>query len=418
MTDSARGVKVVDIQKYKFQNGGFDESHKKGWLGSPSPPSQTKFPELSSGSIPRPHATESPGRCAMSGLLVGKLLHKDIDDLVMKMILLALAERCQKDNPECWPGAQWIASVTQRSLRTVRRVLAKAEKLGYVKKLQPSSPGTPVRWRLDFDEMPDLILTERRPQVTSVDPERRPSEASTAAISGMNGGQTAHRNNEEPVLNRKEPKNLLSEQKTLAEGTIADAPEKTILIEGKIPPGERKSGTDPRYTRFVELIFRAHKYFVKVEPIFNPAAGKHLKQLLADWPKLDEPKFISLLKNYHNSEDHTPAQSPHIYIPRRLPNTIMVGVNGRPVDFERKPGGKYVATARLMGDEHLATPEHLHLAHGQIRVEHFTREPALMGSDCNIRTVHCDQNCSAKSNASCVICLACRCRIEWESSKK
>lgn len=102
-----------------------------------------------------------------------------------------------------------------------------------------------------------------------------------------------------------------------------------------------------------------------------------------------------------------------------LPNTVTVGVNGRPVDFERKEGGTYVATARLLGDEHLVEPEHLHLEHGQIRAEHFTREPALMESECNIRTVHCDQNCrSATSNALCIICLTSQCRMEWGSSEK
>jgi hypothetical protein len=185
--------------KKKFNERGFlNEQNKKADAAASTPRPAHRSTVVQPG-----------GRCLdMSGQLVGKLLLKNIPGRTVKLVLLALAERCPKEHPECFPGEQWIANVAQCSLRTARRVLHQAQQLGYVKKIQPSSPGQPIRWRLDFDTMPDLTLKERRPRVTAVGEstaaisgmERRPNPASTAAISGTNGGETGYRNNVEPEL--------------------------------------------------------------------------------------------------------------------------------------------------------------------------------------------------------------------------
>ena len=43
--------------------------------------------------------------------------------------------------------------------------------------------------------------------------------------------------------------------------------------------------------------------------------GKNLRQLLRDSGQyLTEKRFVKMLKNYHQSEDHSPADSPVSYI--------------------------------------------------------------------------------------------------------
>lgn len=72
---------------------------------------------------------------------------------------------------------------------------------------------------------------------------------------------------------------------------------------------------DARHPRFMELIFKAHEHYVKVPPNFGSAAGNNLRRLLKGDPRLDEKRFIKMLRHYHQSEDHARANSPAYYIP-------------------------------------------------------------------------------------------------------
>lgn len=81
-----------------------------------------------------------------------------------------------------------------------------------------------------------------------------------------------------------------------------------------LTPSEPKK-QDGRHRRFMELIFKAHEHYVKVPPNFGSAAGNNLRRLLKGDPRLDEKRFIKMLRHYHQSEDHARANSPAYYIP-------------------------------------------------------------------------------------------------------
>lgn len=82
-----------------------------------------------------------------------------------------------------------------------------------------------------------------------------------------------------------------------------------------LTPSEPKK-QDDRHRRFMELIFKSHEYYVKVPPNLGPAAGNNLKRLLKGDQRLDEKRFIAMLRNYHKSLDHATADSPAYYIPK------------------------------------------------------------------------------------------------------
>jgi hypothetical protein len=89
-----------------------------------------------------------------------------------------------------------------------------------------------------------------------------------------------------------------------------------------VPKKPRAEKLDSRYEMFVDLIFRAHKHYVRtstepnvgVTPIFSAAAGQQLKELLKSCPNLNETQFRRWLKNYHQSENHNAYDSPSYYI--------------------------------------------------------------------------------------------------------
>ena len=98
-----------------------------------------------------------------------------------------------------------------------------------------------------------------------------------------------------------------------------------FVLDPNPPQNGKNNPQDPRHRLFTELIFRAHKHFLKdnegnpVQPLFGPSAGSNLKKLLKSYPKLDEKKFRMWLTNYHTSENHNPYDSPAQFI-LKLPN--------------------------------------------------------------------------------------------------
>lgn len=111
-----------------------------------------------------------------------------------------------------------------------------------------------------------------------------------------------------------------NESNDIASASTEASSTKTKTLSPSAP--KKVKDADFRFKPFVEVISRAHKYYVKdqegnsVEPEFNAIAGKNLNRLLKSRPNLDEKKFRVLLKNYHESADHAPAEQPAFYIPR------------------------------------------------------------------------------------------------------
>ena len=82
----------------------------------------------------------------------------------------------------------------------------------------------------------------------------------------------------------------------------------------------KPSKADPRHRIFMDLIDRAHRFYVKDSkgkpstPMFGSSAGNNLKRLLKSLPNLEEKQFRGWLTNYHKSENHNPYDSPAQYI--------------------------------------------------------------------------------------------------------
>lgn len=125
------------------------------------------------------------------------------------------------------------------------------------------------------------------------------------------------------------------------DSTLSSPPVPTGQFElnSELTPSPRKkkqTTADPRHRRFIELIFKAHEHFVRVPALIGPAAGKNLAELLRLAPALTEKRFIKMLENYHESDDHARADSPAYYI-MKLPN------------YELGPKNKWGREEEVMG---------------------------------------------------------------------
>jgi hypothetical protein len=100
-----------------------------------------------------------------------------------------------------------------------------------------------------------------------------------------------------------------------AEAQVA-APQLVLSGEPELPKKKPSKSTaaDQRHPLFMEMIFKAHKHFVGIEPMMNGAVRKNLSALLRDCPKLTREQFRTWLTNYHDSEDHNPSDQPSFYI--------------------------------------------------------------------------------------------------------
>lgn len=104
-------------------------------------------------------------------------------------------------------------------------------------------------------------------------------------------------------------KNLVESQKQDSTDLFGN-PENQPIEHSK----KQKPEADHRHRRFMELVVEAHKHFVKVPPFIDGVTGVNLAKLLKARPDIDEKKFRTMLKNYHNSDDHARAENPRRYI--------------------------------------------------------------------------------------------------------
>lgn len=196
--------------------------------------------------------------------------------------------------------------LSRREQETARRKLLS---LGV---LQEERRGAPARmfYRIDLEKLTILIGGKRQSSLSPV--------VQTRLAESANLYKEAETTTETTTENTLSSPSVQTEEFSLSE-------------EPSAPREKKNSKADPRHRRFMELIFKAHEHFVKVPPSMGPPVGNNLKRLLKGDSRLDEARFRKMLTNYHESEDHSPADSPTYYIPK-LPKYELGPLNkyGRP----------------------------------------------------------------------------------------
>lgn len=193
------------------------------------------------------------------------------------LVYLALARLANNDTQKCFPSYETIAEMTGVVRSTVALALQDLKDLGL------------LEWSKDGRHNVYSLLETTSPKIGLVRSDSRTSPIQHA--------------NQSDVPDPNKTQNNTQEQYSLSPPSS----------EG-VSKNSKK--TDSRHRVFMELIFKAHKYYVKVDPLLGPAAGSNLKRLLNSQPNLNKEQFIVWLENYHTSENHNPADSPAHYIPR------------------------------------------------------------------------------------------------------
>jgi len=89
-----------------------------------------------------------------------------IGDPLAKLLLVALADRADKDTGQCWPSLARLCEDTEMSMATVTRRLHYLEEGGFIRRDQRDQKST--LYTLSLTERP-LSLTERHPSLSQRD---------------------------------------------------------------------------------------------------------------------------------------------------------------------------------------------------------------------------------------------------------
>jgi DNA-binding transcriptional MocR family regulator len=89
-----------------------------------------------------------------------------IGDPLAKLLLVALADRADKDTGQCWPSLARLCEDTEMSMATVTRRLHYLEEGGFIRRDQRDQKST--LYTLSLTERP-LSLTERTPSLSQRD---------------------------------------------------------------------------------------------------------------------------------------------------------------------------------------------------------------------------------------------------------
>jgi len=89
-----------------------------------------------------------------------------IGDPLAKLLLVALADRADKDTGQCWPSLARLCEDTEMSMATVTRRLHLLEEGGFIRRDQRDQKST--LYTLSLTERP-LSLTERPPSLSQRD---------------------------------------------------------------------------------------------------------------------------------------------------------------------------------------------------------------------------------------------------------
>jgi len=211
------------------------------------------------------------------------------------VVYLALARQANNSTQQCFPSYEWLAEVTGLARSTVGECLQELRTAGA------------IEWDRKGRHNVYTLLEMNSPKNGLVrETVRKPDTTSPIYPLDQSGGPDPNKTH-----------NKTQEQDSLSSPNGSD--DNFKLSEPIKPPSKgKKSTADPRHSRFMELIFRAHKHYVGIEPTILPATPKNLQRFLKASPGLDERRFVVMLKNYHESADHSRAASPHEYI-LRLP---------------------------------------------------------------------------------------------------
>jgi hypothetical protein len=227
-----------------------------------------------------------------------------------KLLLFVLSDYYNDDKQVAWPSMGVLAKKALVSERHAQRLLASLEEKGFIKRT--------IRHGL---------------QTTLYD------------ICALSSGQNGTLSNGHGVRLEKEVKRTFNDGQTdilpisTGHSCVTQTVEQYEQLNLSPPSSEgmavskpsKPKTTDLRFKPFIDLIYKAHKHFVQVDPILGSRPGKYVKELLASQPKLTAEEFRVWLENYHNSENHNPADSPAYYIPK-LKNYELGPLNtyGRP----------------------------------------------------------------------------------------
>ena len=219
-----------------------------------------------------------------------------------RLILIAIANHCDRYGTDAWPLQETIAAEARVSTREVVRAIQNLVSLGELSVQKGKGQIGRNLYSLPLFQ----ASCQSKMASDKLSLRKRDENAVLSDKYDIPKCQVPHRNKEEPsltVLNT-----LSSPSASTGDFQLDSKPH---------PPKKKQSTADPRHRRFMELIFKAHEHYVKVPPLMGPSVGNNLKRLLsAAGTKLDEVRFRRMLTNYHESEDHAPADSPTYYIPK------------------------------------------------------------------------------------------------------
>lgn len=208
--------------------------------------------------------------------------------LADRLVLLAIANHCDRYGRDSWPLHTTIAAEAHVSVREVVRAIQALTELGELSVEKGAGEIGKNRYTLSkFADSQSAKLSLENPP---------PSDKC-----GMFQVTNATRNKEEPSLT------VLS--------TISPPSSEDITS-----PKKKVKLTDPRYTEFVEILSKGYKQR-GWEFSFNGADGKQLKNLLRDRPQWDAKIFRKCLANYFRSDKVVPGDMPHVYL-TRLPRYL------------------------------------------------------------------------------------------------
>lgn len=99
----------------------------------------------------------------MSFVHMAAAMHSKIGDPLAKLLLIALADRADKDTGQCWPSIARLCEDTEMSRASVTRRLIKLEEQGLIKRQQRDQKST--LYTLSLTET-SLSLTETTPSLS------------------------------------------------------------------------------------------------------------------------------------------------------------------------------------------------------------------------------------------------------------
>jgi hypothetical protein len=223
-----------------------------------------------------------------------------------RLVLLSIANHCDKFGTDAWPKLETIAQEAHLSLREVSYAIKNLVEMNEIEVEKGSG-------KIGRNKYTILPLHAKFAGEKTVLPANFAGEIqSLPAKYDISTCKVEHRNKEEPSLTVLKPCSPSSN------------------------PPKKEIKTDTRYSEFIEAINQGYKTR-HWDFGFSAADGKQLKELLKVRPNWTVRDFRVALKNYFLSEGSVPGSLPRNYL-ARLPN-FSHGPLDRFQKLKQKPAG-------------------------------------------------------------------------------